>query len=73
MVGIVVVAHSRELAEGVCALARQMAGGDRPVAITAAGGLEEGGLGTSFEAIQRAVDAADSDQGVLVLMTWAVR
>jgi phosphocarrier protein FPr len=68
MVGIVVVAHSRELAEGVCAVARQMAGGDRPVTIAAAGGLEGGGLGTSFEAIQRAVDAADSGEGVLVLM-----
>jgi phosphoenolpyruvate-protein phosphotransferase/dihydroxyacetone kinase phosphotransfer subunit len=67
MVGIVVVAHSRELAEGVCAVARQMAG-DRPVVIAAAGGLEEGGLGTSFEAIQRAVDAAGSAEGVLVLM-----
>jgi len=68
MVGIVVVSHSRELAEGVCAVARQMASGDRPVSIAAAGGLEGGGLGTSFEAIQRAVDAADSDEGVLILM-----
>ncbi|MCR4405701.1 MAG: phosphoenolpyruvate--protein phosphotransferase [Anaerolineae bacterium] len=67
MVGIVVVAHSQELAQGVCALASQMsARADLPIA--AAGGLEDGSLGTSFDRIQQAVDAVYSDDGVLVLM-----
>lgn len=67
MVGIVVVAHSQELAQGVCAVASQMsARSDLP--IVAAGGLEDGGLGTSFERIQQAVDAVYSEDGVLILM-----
>jgi phosphocarrier protein FPr len=67
LVGIVVVAHSQELAEGVCAVASQMsARSDLPIA--AAGGLEDGGLGTSFEKIQQAMDAVYSDDGVLILM-----
>ena len=67
MVGIVVVAHSQELAQGVCAVASQMsARSDLP--IVAAGGLEDGGLGTSFERIQQAMDAVYSEDGVLILM-----
>ena len=67
LVGIVIVAHSQELAQGVCAVASQMsARSDLP--IVAAGGLEDGGLGTSFERIQQAVDAVYSEDGVLILM-----
>lgn len=67
MVGIVIVAHSQELAQGVCAVAGQMAAqSDLPIA--AAGGLEDGSLGTSFERIQQAVDTVYSDDGVLILM-----
>lgn len=67
MVGIVIVTHSQELADGVCALAGQMsAQSDLPIA--AAGGLDDGGLGTSFEKIQRALDTVYSDDGVLILM-----
>lgn len=40
----------------------------RDVPIVAAGGLEDGGLGTSFERIQQAVDAVYTDEGVLILM-----
>ncbi|MDY7042249.1 MAG: phosphoenolpyruvate--protein phosphotransferase, partial [Chloroflexota bacterium] len=66
MVGIVVVAHSQELAQGVCAVAAQMSaqGG----LLAAAGGMDDGGLGTSLDRIQQAVDAVYSDDGVLVLM-----
>jgi phosphoenolpyruvate-protein phosphotransferase/dihydroxyacetone kinase phosphotransfer subunit len=67
LVGIVIVAHSHELAQGVCAVASQMsARSDLPIA--AAGGMDDGGLGTSFEKIQRAVDAVYSEDGVLILM-----
>ncbi|MBC7251917.1 MAG: phosphoenolpyruvate--protein phosphotransferase [Anaerolineae bacterium] len=67
MVGIVIVAHSHDLAQGVCEVASQMSARD-DLPIAAAGGLEDGSLGTSFERIQQAVDAVYSDDGVLVLM-----
>ena len=65
MVGIVIVSHSQKLAEGVKELARMMAA-DAPVA--AAGGLEDGGLGTSFERIMAAIESVDTGDGVAVLM-----
>ena len=65
MVGLVIVSHSRKLAEGVCDLAKMMAA---EVPMAAAGGLEDGGFGTSFERIVEAVDAVGSDDGVIVLM-----
>lgn len=65
MVGIVIVSHSRKLAEGAVELAKMMAA-DAPVA--AAGGLEDGGLGTSFDRIMAAVEAVDTGDGVAVLM-----
>ncbi len=67
MVGIVIVAHSQALAEGVCAVAGQMSAG-RQLAIVPAGGLEDGGVGTSLERIRQAVEAVYSEDGVLVLM-----
>jgi len=67
VVGLVVVSHSRELAEGVVALAREMGGEE--LALEAAGGLEEpGALGTDPERVRAAVERAMSDDGVLVLM-----
>lgn len=65
MVGIVIVSHSARLAESVIELAAMMAK-DAPMA--AAGGLEDGSFGTSFEKINAAIDSVYSDDGVLVLM-----
>ncbi len=65
MVGIVVVSHSQRLAEGAVELATLMAEG-APVA--AAGGLEDGSVGTSFEKITAAIESVYSDDGVAVLM-----
>ncbi|ACZ40520.1 dihydroxyacetone kinase phosphoryl donor subunit DhaM [Sphaerobacter thermophilus] len=65
-VGLVIVAHSQRLAEGVREVALQMTGGS--VTIEAAGGVAGGALGTDAEAIARAIAAADSPDGVLVLM-----
>lgn len=65
MVGIVIVSHSRKLAEGVVEIATMMAA-DAPIA--AAGGLEEGGFGTSFERITEAVQDVDQGDGVAILM-----
>ena len=65
MVGIVIVSHSKKLAEGVVEIARMMAA-EAPLA--AAGGLDDGGLGTSFERIAAAVKEVDQGDGVGVLM-----
>lgn len=63
-VGIVFVSHSAKIAEGLVDLARQMAGS---VALVAAGGTDDGGLGTSFDRVSSAMMAADSGSGVVVL------
>ncbi|ERT58027.1 MULTISPECIES: dihydroxyacetone kinase phosphoryl donor subunit DhaM [Megasphaera] len=65
MVGIVVISHSRKLAEGVVELAAAMAD---TVRIVAAGGLEDGSIGTSFARISQAVEEAYSDDGVVLIM-----
>lgn len=65
MVGIVIVSHSAHLAESVIEMAAVMAQ-DTPMA--AAGGLEDGSFGTSFEKITAAIDSVYSEDGVLVLM-----
>jgi dihydroxyacetone kinase DhaKLM complex PTS-EIIA-like component DhaM len=58
-VGIVLVSHSAALAEGAAELAAQISGGT--VAIVAAGGTEDGRLGTS------AAKVADAGAGVVIL------
>lgn len=65
MVGIVVASHSSRLAEGVIELARMMAPN---VPMAAAGGLDDGGTGTSFRKIIGAVRQVYSEDGVAVLM-----
>jgi PTS hybrid protein len=62
-VGIVVVSHSAKVAEGVVEMAAQMAG---DVRIRAAGGTEDGGIGTDATLIASAIAAADEGDGVLV-------
>ena len=64
-VGLVVVSHSAKVAEGVVELAGQMAGGVR---IQAAGGSDDGGIGTDATLIAEAIAAADEGDGVLVLV-----
>ena len=66
MVGLVLVSHSARLAEGLRDLVTQLARLEGRVA--AAGGAADGRLGTSAEAIRRALDAVDGPDGVLVLM-----
>lgn len=63
-VGIVFVSHSAKIAEGLVDLARQMA---PTVALIAAGGTEDGGIGTSFDRVTEAIGQADSGDGVAVL------
>ncbi|UWX97235.1 dihydroxyacetone kinase phosphoryl donor subunit DhaM [Arthrobacter zhaoxinii] len=63
-VGLVVVSHSAKLAEGVCELAAQMAA---DVSIAAAGGTDDGGIGTSLEKIMAGIAATDSGEGTVLL------
>ena len=65
MVGFVIVSHSRTLADGVVELTGMMADG---VPIRAAGGLDDGSFGTSYEKISDAIDEIYSDDGVILLM-----
>lgn len=65
MVGIVIVSHSQKLAEGVVDLASLMA---PETPMKAAGGMDDGGFGTSFEKINNAIDEIYSDDGVIILM-----
>ena len=64
MVGIVIVSHSEKLAEGVVEVSRMMA---EDVPIVAAGGMEDGTLGTSYDKIKSAVESLYSDDGVVIL------
>ena len=68
MVGLVIVSHSYSLAQGVLELTRQMA--TPGVKIAAAGGLDDPdhSLGTDPFLVQRAIEAVDDPDGVLVLM-----
>lgn len=65
LVGIVIVSHSEKLAAGVVEIAK-MTAPDAPIA--AAGGMEDGTLGTSYGKISAAVDEVYSADGVVVLM-----
>ena len=62
-VGLVVVSHSAKVAEGVVEMAAQMAAGVR---LRAAGGTDEGGIGTDATLIAEAIADADDGDGVLV-------
>lgn len=65
LVGVVLVSHSPKLAEGLADLVREL-GGDQ-VPVIAAGGMDDGSLGTSYGRIERAVHEADQGAGVLLL------
>ena len=64
MVGLVLVSHSPQIAEGTAGLVRQMAG---EVEITAVGGDSDGGFGTDPERIRAAIENLEADE-VLVFM-----
>lgn len=63
-VGLVFVSHSSRIAEGLVDLARQMA----PTAtLVAAGGTDDGRIGTSFDLVSAGIAEADAGAGVVVL------
>ncbi len=65
-VGLVIVSHSAQLAEGVAALAGQMSQGKTPIA--AAGGTVNDVIGTSVDRIVTAIQSVEGPDGVLVLL-----
>lgn len=67
MIGIVVVSHSRALAQAAVEFASQMVPDNRPQVAVAAG-LDDGAFGTDAAAISLAISEVDSPDGVLVLI-----
>ncbi|GAB2614928.1 PTS fructose transporter subunit IIA [Streptomyces capparidis] len=67
LVGVVLVSHSRQVAESTAALAAGLVGRAPVAPVAAAGGTEDGGLGTSAELVLSALREADRGAGVVVL------
>ncbi|MEU7042234.1 dihydroxyacetone kinase phosphoryl donor subunit DhaM [Streptomyces varsoviensis] len=66
-VGVVLVSHSRDVAASTADLAKALVGTGDPAPVAAAGGLPDGGIGTSAELIRRAIADVDEGKGVVVL------
>lgn len=65
LVGLVIVSHSKKVADGTLELAAQMAGDE--VRIVPAGGLADGAIGTDAVRIAAAIQEADAGAGVVVM------
>ena len=65
MVGLVLVSHSPKIAEGLKDLTSEIAATHK--GIVAAGGLEDGSIGTDAIRISEAIRQANDGDGVLVL------
>src|SRR5512139_2246953 len=68
MVGLVLVSHSRALAEALVGLLRQVASPDLPVAVAAGIGDDRSEFGTDAVEIMDAIQSVYSEDGVLILM-----
>ncbi|WP_026371018.1 dihydroxyacetone kinase phosphoryl donor subunit DhaM [Kallotenue papyrolyticum] len=68
MIGLLIVSHSRQIAEGVRDFADQMTQGRVP--IVAAGGAADGALGTSADLIRDGLErlVAQQVEGIVVLV-----
>ncbi|EOS24548.1 dihydroxyacetone kinase, phosphotransfer subunit [Lachnospiraceae bacterium 3-1] len=65
MVGIVIVSHSKKVAEGIFELAVQMTGKDHRM--IPVGGMEDGEIGTDAMRILQGIQDANDGDGVVVL------
>jgi dihydroxyacetone kinase phosphotransfer subunit len=65
MVGIVLISHSRAIAEGAADVAAQVSAG--AVKVVGVGGTDDGRLGTSIDALSSAVDKVSAGAGVVVI------
>ncbi len=68
MVGIVIVSHSKRLAEGVRELVEPMVQGKVPLAVAAGTDDPQNPLGTNAMQVYQAIASVYSEEGVLVLM-----
>ena len=68
MVGLVLVSHSRALADALVGLLRQVASAELPVAVAAGIGENRSEFGTDAVEIMEAIQSVYSEEGVLVLM-----
>lgn len=68
MVGLVIVSHSRALAEALEVMVRQVASNEIPIKIAAGAGPDGQELGTNAVEIAEAIQAVYSPDGVLLLM-----
>ena len=68
MVGLVIVSHSRSLADALVGLLRQVASADLPVAVAAGIGDDRSEFGTDAVEIMESIQSVYSDAGVVVLM-----
>ena len=64
MVGLVLVSHSPQIAEGTAELVRQMAG---EVEVVPVGGDADGGFGTDPERIRAAIEGLGSDEALVFM------
>ena len=65
MVGIVLVSHSKKVAEGIEELAREMV--PREIPLVSIGGDEDGRIGTDIDEIIEAVESVYGEEGVMVI------
>ena len=68
MVGMVIVSHSRQLAEAACRLAKGVGKQELPIAFAGGAGDDHQDLGTDATDIMDAVNQVNSGDGVVVLM-----
>lgn len=68
MIGIVVVSHSRALAQAAVDLAKEMVEADSCPTMAVAAGLDDTTFGTDATAVSEALVEVDSPEGTLVLM-----
>jgi phosphocarrier protein FPr len=68
MVGLVIVSHSRALAEALVNLVRQVSSAQVPIAVAAGVGADRQEFGTDAVEISEAIQSVFSPDGVLVMM-----
>ncbi len=68
MVGLVIVSHSRALADALVGLLRQVASAELPVAVAAGVGEGRREFGTDAVEIMEAIQSVYSEAGVMILM-----
>ncbi|MEN4011450.1 MAG: phosphoenolpyruvate--protein phosphotransferase [Bellilinea sp.] len=68
MVSLVLVSHSKQLAESLVSLIRQMAGSELKIGVAAGAGENHDEFGTDATLIAEVIASVDSPDGVLILM-----